>query len=43
MDWLRHNFYDYAVMQISTGILADTLGPRRVVTAGGLIVRVSAH
>lgn len=31
-DWLRHNFYDYAVMQISTGILAGTLGPRRVVT-----------
>lgn len=30
-------FYVYMVMQIPTGILADTLGPRRVVAAGGLI------
>lgn len=30
-------FYVYMVMQIPTGILVDTLGPRRVVAAGGLI------
>jgi sugar phosphate permease len=30
-------FYVYTVMQIPTGILADTLGPRRVVAIGGVI------
>ena len=30
-------FYVYTVMQIPTGVLADTLGPRRVVAIGGLI------
>jgi sugar phosphate permease len=30
-------FYVYTVMQIPTGILADTLGPRRIVTLGGLV------
>lgn len=30
-------FYVYMVMQIPAGILADTLGPRRVVTLGGLV------
>lgn len=30
-------FYIYTVMQLPTGVLADTLGPRRVLTAGGLI------
>ena len=30
-------FYVYTLMQIPTGILADTLGPRRVAAAGGLI------
>lgn len=30
-------FYVYTVMQVPTGILADTLGPRRVVTMGGII------
>lgn len=30
-------FYVYTVMQVPTGILADTLGPRRVVTIGGAI------
>jgi sugar phosphate permease len=30
-------FYIYTVMQIPTGILADTLGPRRILTLGGLI------
>lgn len=30
-------FYVYTLMQIPTGILADTLGPRRILLAGGLI------
>ena len=30
-------FYVYTVMQLPTGILVDTLGPRRVLFAGGLI------
>ncbi len=30
-------FYVYTVMQIPTGILVDTMGPRRVVAIGGLI------
>lgn len=30
-------FYVYMVMQVPTGILADTLGPRRVVAIGGVI------
>ena len=30
-------FYVYMVMQIPTGILVDTLGPRRVVAMGGVI------
>ena len=30
-------FCVYTVMRIPTGILADTLGPRRVVAIGGLI------
>jgi sugar phosphate permease len=30
-------FYVYTVMQIPTGILVDTMGPRRVVVIGGLI------
>jgi len=30
-------FYVYAVMQLPTGVLVDTLGPRRVLTAGGLV------
>ncbi|HJS75357.1 MAG TPA: MFS transporter [Vicinamibacteria bacterium] len=30
-------FYVYALMQIPTGVLVDTLGPRRVLTAGGLV------
>lgn len=30
-------FYVYMLMQIPTGILADTLGPRRVVAIGGVI------
>ena len=30
-------FYVYAVMQVPTGILVDTLGPRKVLTAGGIV------
>ena len=30
-------FYIYTVMQIPTGMLADTLGPRRILVLGGLI------
>jgi MFS family permease len=30
-------FYVYAVMQLPTGVLADTLGPRKVLAAGSLI------
>lgn len=35
-------FYVYMVMQIPTGILADTLGPRRVVAMGGVIAGVGS-
>ena len=35
-------FYVYTVMQIPAGILADTLGPRRVVAIGGLIAGLGA-
>lgn len=30
-------FYVYTVMQIPTGVLADTLGPRMLLTLGGLV------
>lgn len=30
-------FYVYMVMQIPTGVLVDTLGPRKVLAAGGLV------
>ncbi|MDD5240981.1 MAG: MFS transporter [Sulfuricella sp.] len=30
-------FYIYALMQIPTGVLADTLGPRRILAIGGLV------
>ncbi len=30
-------FYVYTVMQIPTGVLVDTLGPRRIVAMGGLV------
>lgn len=35
-------FYVYMIMQIPTGILADTLGPRRVVAIGGLIAGIGS-
>src|SRR5574343_397425 len=30
-------FYVYTLMQIPTGILADTLGPRRILAVGGIV------
>ncbi|MBU0751888.1 MAG: MFS transporter [Gammaproteobacteria bacterium] len=30
-------FYVYTVMQVPTGILVDTLGPRRILTLGGVV------
>lgn len=35
-------FYVYAVMQLPTGVLVDTLGPRKVLTAGGVIAGIGA-
>ncbi|MEK6664216.1 MAG: MFS transporter [Pseudomonadota bacterium] len=35
-------FYVYTIMQIPTGILADTLGPRRILTLGGFVAGVGA-
>ncbi len=35
-------FYVYTVMQIPTGVLVDTLGPRRVLTAGGVVAGVGS-
>ncbi|MBF0214496.1 MAG: MFS transporter [Magnetococcales bacterium] len=35
-------FYVYMVMQIPTGILVDTLGPRAVVAMGGLIAGIGS-
>ena len=35
-------FYVYTVMQIPTGILVDTLGPRRIVTLGGIVAGVGS-
>ena len=33
-------FYSYVAMQIPTGILADTLGPRRLLTIGSLVAGI---
>ena len=30
-------FYVYTLMQIPTGVLVDTLGPRRILLLGGII------
>ena len=35
-------FYVYAVMQLPTGVLVDTLGPRKVLTVGGVIAGIGA-
>ncbi|MBI3545143.1 MAG: MFS transporter [Gammaproteobacteria bacterium] len=35
-------FYLYTVMQIPTGVLVDTLGPRRIVTLGGIVAGIGS-
>jgi len=35
-------FYVYTVMQIPTGVLVDTLGPRRIVTLGGIVAGIGS-
>lgn len=35
-------FYVYALMQIPTGVLVDTLGPRRILTLGGVVAGVGS-
>jgi len=35
-------FYVYALMQVPTGVLVDTLGPRKVLSAGGVIAGVGS-
>ena len=35
-------FYVYTLMQIPTGVLADTLGPRRILFWGGLVAGAGA-
>jgi predicted MFS family arabinose efflux permease len=35
-------FYVYTLLQIPVGVLADTLGPRRILTAGSLIAAVGS-
>jgi sugar phosphate permease len=35
-------FYVYAVMQVPSGVLADTLGPRKVLAAGGVIAGIGS-
>jgi len=35
-------FYVYTLMQLPTGVLADTLGPRRILTLGGVVAGVGS-
>jgi MFS family permease len=35
-------FYVYAVMQVPSGILADTLGPRKALAAGGFVAGIGS-
>jgi len=35
-------FYVYTLMQLPTGVLADTLGPRRIVAAGGVVAGIGS-
>src|SRR3970040_2933378 len=35
-------FYIYAVMQLPTGVLVDTLGPRRIVALGAVLAGVGS-
>ncbi|MGZ9066715.1 MAG: MFS transporter, partial [Burkholderiales bacterium] len=35
-------FYVYAAIQLPTGVLADTLGPRKVLAAGGFAAGIGS-
>lgn len=35
-------FYIYTIMQIPTGVLADTLGPRKILTFGGIMAGIGS-
>lgn len=35
-------FYVYAVMQLPAGVLADTVGPRRILSAGGVVAGIGS-
>ncbi|MEE4255312.1 MAG: MFS transporter, partial [Desulfuromusa sp.] len=35
-------FYSYVAMQIPTGVLADSWGPRRLLTAGALVAGIGS-
>ena len=35
-------FYPYAVMQLPSGVLADSIGPRRLFTGGSLVAGVGS-
>src|SRR3981189_2612482 len=35
-------FYVYTLLQIPVGVLADTLGPRRILTAGSLVAGIGS-
>jgi len=35
-------YYSYVIMQIPTGVLADSWGPRKLLTAGGMIAALGA-
>lgn len=35
-------FYVYTVMQLPTGVLVDTLGPRRILAAGGVVAGIGS-
>jgi sugar phosphate permease len=35
-------FYIYTLMQIPTGVLVDTLGPRRILAAGGVVAGIGS-
>ena len=35
-------FYVYTVMQLPTGVLVDTLGPRRILSAGGVVAGIGS-
>ncbi len=35
-------FYVYTLMQVPTGVLADTLGPRAILTSGGIVAGIGS-